>query len=96
MSDTPRTDSNLCRYEHPAWPSGRLFTVNHNAVVLADFARQLERERNELLEALEEIMRADDEAEEAFQKMGIPPAEEPPTQAKARAAIAKLKGTNHE
>jgi hypothetical protein len=44
MSDTPRTDSNLCRYEHPAWPSGRLFTINDNAVVLANFARQLERE----------------------------------------------------
>ena len=90
MSDTPRTDANLCRYEHPAWPSGRRFTINDNAVVLANFARQLERElaeaiaqRNDLLKVLEEI--AADTGPSGWwwgEKM--------------IAAIAKLKGKNHE
>jgi ribosomal protein L31 len=52
---TPRTDAALCRYEHPAWPGGRKFTVNDKHVVLADFARQLERENADLLSRLTAI-----------------------------------------
>ena len=45
---TPETDANLCCYDHPAWPGGRKFTVNGHPVVPADFARKLERERDQL------------------------------------------------
>ena len=44
---TPETDAAICRYDHPAWTEGRKFTVDEKHVVLADFARTLERQRNE-------------------------------------------------
>ena len=54
-SSTPETDAALCRYDHPAWPGGRKFTVNEQPVVLADFCRTLERERDAALRVIEQI-----------------------------------------
>ena len=53
--NTPETDKSLCRYDHPAWPGGRKFTVNDQPVVLAEFARKLERERDELRAAVRNL-----------------------------------------
>jgi hypothetical protein len=49
-SDTPETDQNLCTH-HPndplGWPRGRIAEFGGEHIVPADFARKLERERDE-------------------------------------------------
>ena len=40
---TPETDAAILKYEHPDWPSGRMFTVNEKPVVKKEFADDLER-----------------------------------------------------
>ena len=50
----------------------------------------------DLLEALESIINADDEAEAMMRKMGIPAEEPMEIFVAARAAIAKAKGEIHE
>jgi len=54
-------------------------------------------ERDALVEALEGILAADEEAEAEFRKMGIPPEEEEhPSTVSARAALAAVKGGQGE
>lgn len=70
---TPETDAALCRYDHPAWPGGRKFTVNGEPVVLADLARKLERKMNAALDALDKIESHyvdGDDTYEAWKAMG--------------------------
>jgi hypothetical protein len=87
MSDTPRTDG----------------AANESIVRVYETSKQLEREladaiaqRDELLEALESIINADDEAEAMMRKMGIPAEEPMEIFVAARAVIAKVKGEIHE
>lgn len=44
---TPETESSICRYACPGWPDGRPLTFDDEPTVPADFARRLERERDE-------------------------------------------------
>jgi len=50
-SNTPETDQNLCISHHPndllGWPRGRIAEFGGEHIVPADFARRLERERDE-------------------------------------------------
>ena len=85
--DTPRTDR----------------AANESIVRVYETSKQLEREladaiaqRDELLEALESIINADDEAEAMMRKMGIPAEEPMEIFVAARAVIAKVKGEIHE
>jgi hypothetical protein len=93
VSDTPRTDSNLCRYEHPAWPNGRLFTINDNAVVLANFARQLERELAEAIAQRDELLTA---AEKWFKVWNTAYGWDFDKAKEMEKLIIKLKEQNHE
>lgn len=85
-SQTPETDAKAIR--HCAnWSN----CGDHvREIVFADFARTLERQRNALADALREILKADEECEAEFAKMGIPAKPEHWTTTKAKAALATL------
>jgi hypothetical protein len=106
VSDTPRTDEQTYDIEitrGDAWQEAIFYPCGIGDHVSAVFTRQLERElaqgiaqRDELLEALESIINADDEAEAMMRKMGMPAEEPMEIFVAARAVIAKLKGASHE
>lgn len=85
MGDTPFTDK--------AWDA-----IPHNvpafgiALGMRAACEKMERQRNELLGALEAIIKSDDEAEGYLREIGIPPEEPMEIFTNARAAIAKAKG----
>jgi hypothetical protein len=80
MTQTPRTDAECGEPNEPGWPA---------VYISADFARQLEREHAELLEALESMVAANG-------GIAVMPTIEARNQnaalMKAKAAIAKVKG----
>jgi hypothetical protein len=53
VSDTPETDAELARYQRMRWTSQRKSAVSD--LIPADFARDLERQRDKLLDALEHM-----------------------------------------
>ena len=53
MSDTPETGAELARYQRMRWTSQRKSAVSD--LIPADFARDLERQRDKLLDALEHM-----------------------------------------
>ena len=80
VSDTPETDAELARYQRMRWTSQRKSAVSD--LIPAEFARCLERERDDLLSRLtaiehrmpEELARLERERDEAmrWQKEGQP------------------------
>lgn len=88
MSTTPLSDRPTPETDAAARDG---YTFNREDIREAiDFARTLERQRDALAEALREILKADEECEAEFAKMGIPAEPEHWTTTKAKAALATL------
>lgn len=88
LSDRPTPETDAAAIRHCANWSNRGDYVRE--IVFADFTRNLERQRDALAEALREILKADEECEAEFAKMGIPAEPEHWTTTKAKAALATL------